>query len=101
MYLLSFMLCLCSYLFLCAEHMWVHQKQWESLISRQQGVSEDMVRLMNCLSALVCRRLREKTLESRAAWKHLILSLKVGMSSTSLYQSLTWSIVSAGMLRGE
>jgi len=66
-----------SYIFRCAEHMWVHQKKWETLVTRELGVSGDMVRLLNCLTSLLCRRLREKTLAAVDACSKLILAYEV------------------------
>ncbi|CAB3359028.1 Hypothetical predicted protein [Cloeon dipterum] len=62
------------FIFRCAEHMWRHQKQWDKLLSREHGVSADMVRLLNCITSLTCRRLRVKTLATVDAWTKLILS---------------------------
>jgi hypothetical protein len=52
--------------------MWLHQKEWGHLVP---GREEDVVRLMNCLSSLISRRLRDKTIEGRAAWTRLLLSV--------------------------
>lgn len=69
--------CFCSFIFRCAEHMWVHLKKWEHLVSREHGVSADLVRLFNCITSLVSSRLRAKTLASVHAWSQLLLEFQV------------------------
>jgi hypothetical protein len=57
--------------------MWEQQKRWEHLVSREHGVSADLVRLFNCITSLVSSRLRAKTLASVHAWSQLVLCFKV------------------------